>query len=361
MLSIDFASLSGEEIISLSESKLRSPLADWQRHIWEFVALWMDDGATNIPVFTSGSTGAPQSIVHSKDAMLQSAEMTAATLGLQQGADAFLCLPAGKISGMMMLVRSMANRMNLVCVKPSLHPLQEMTEHPEIDFAAFTPMQFSDIIQDENVWRRAEKIRKVILGGEDIRYGLMERIREMKNEVYATFGMTETISHIALKRLNGSRPDLYYKTLPGIRVSADENYRLMIHAPKLGLENLLTKDMVQIISDTEFEWLGRMDHVINRGGIKIYPEEIEKKLQPFIPHPFFMAELSPGTTDARLALMIEAAELSNAALKQIEEAFSTLDKWSRPREILKCTAFRRTDNGKIKRRETLALCVFTKL
>ncbi|MBL0308544.1 MAG: hypothetical protein IPP77_02290 [Bacteroidetes bacterium] len=254
---------------------------------------------------------------------------------------------------MMMLVRSMVAGMNLFCMRPSIHPLRELDEKLLFDFAAFTPMQLADISGDRTIFNQAQNIRRVILGGEEIRYGILEEIKKMTNEVYATFGMTETISHVALKRLNGTKPDQYFRTLPGISVAANEMDCLIVHAPQLGQQNLLTKDLVKVISETEFEWLGRIDNVINRGGVKIHPEKIEALLEPYISCPFFIAEINSGSSEAKLLLILETTQVKEEELLTISKAIQALDKLNRPQQIWLLREFKRTENGKIRRRETL--------
>ena len=175
-------------------------------------------------------------------------------------------------------------------------------------------------------------------------------IGTMPNNVYHTFGMTETISHIALKKLSGYAPDKFYTTLSGITVEADERGCLIIKAPAIGQPHLLTNDAVSLISPTQFEWLGRIDHVINSGGIKIYPEEIEQKLQAYIDKPFFIAGLPDEKTGTKLVLVVETDSLTDAEKNSLQAAFNVLDKFQKPREILMVGRFERTENGKIKRR-----------
>ena len=216
MFEIDFFSLSESAIIQMASQQLNADLADWEREIWSFVINWFDPEIKSISVFTSGSTGTPKEISHTKEAMLNSARATCSALNLSAGKQALLCLPVKKISGMMMVVRCLDCKMKMVCVKPSTKPLSELPEGLKIDFAAFTPMQFFEITNNYSNFRKADRMGKIILGGEGVSAELLPNIMKLESEVYATFGMTETISHIALKRLNGSYPDADFKLLPGI-------------------------------------------------------------------------------------------------------------------------------------------------
>jgi len=353
MFEIDFFSSSEAAIIELAHEKFLAADEEWERQLWQFITDWFNPAITGISVFTSGSTGAPKKIEHTKDAMTFSARQTCTALALKHGDRALLCLPVNKISGMMMVVRSIYNKMKLVCIKPSTNPLTELEENPRIDFAAFTPMQFHGITRSYPIFLKAEKIKKIILGGEDVRAELVQNILKMENEIYITFGMTETISHIALKRLNGPAHDKNFKVLPGIHISADKTNCLVIDAPQLGQPCLITNDVVSIQGENEFQWLGRIDNVINTGGIKIYPEEIEQQLVNTIEAPYFITSRKDITGGEKLILVLEMILLKPEEKEELKEAFSKLEKLHRPKQVILIPHFARTPNGKIKRRESV--------
>ncbi len=353
MFVIEFSSLTDDAVIELASNKLKTCLADWERDIWQFLSDWFNPSISSVKVFTSGSTGAPKQMEHNKQAMIKSAQMTCEALQLEKGDNALFCLPANKIAGMMMIVRSIYCRMNLICIKPSSNPLNELMGEMKIAFAAFTPMQLFSAVNNNEHLRKAEQIDKLILGGENISAGILQTVLRFSNKVYATFGMTETISHIALKKLNGKNADTHFKVLEGIKISADERNCLVIEAPALGQPHLVTNDVVRIISDNEFDWLGRADNVINSGGVKIHPEELEQKLQQHIQSAFFIASVPDERTGEKLVLAIEAIELSESDTQRLTQAFAELDKLHRPKSVLLFHRFTRTANGKIKRKETL--------
>jgi o-succinylbenzoate---CoA ligase len=175
----------------------------------------------------------------------------------------------------------------------------------------------------------------------------------MKNRAFATFGMTETISHIALKRLNGTHPDNAFRILPGIKISQDDRKCLVVEAPDLGVRHLQTNDVVHIQSATEFEWLGRKDNVINSGGLKIFPEQIEAKLKPILDIPFFITAVPNSQSGQQVAIAIEKEKLTLQEANALKSRFHTLGKLQSPKAILAIPVFERTDNGKIKRKESL--------
>lgn len=352
MFEIDFFGQNEEAIIQLANENLRHT-ESWQLPIWQFIADWFNPEITTIKVFTSGSTGTPKQIEHAKKAMIYSASLTVKALELKPGDKALLCLPVQKIGGMMMMVRSIYSRLKLVCLKPSTKPLSELPENYVIDFAAFTPMQFHEITTSYSNFKKAEQVKKIILGGEDMRADLMNSIHDLENQVFITFGMTETISHIALKRLNGLHPDQNFKVLTGIKISSDARDCLVIQAPELGQPYLVTNDIVKLVDEDQFQWLGRIDNVINSGGIKIYPEEIEQQLTHVIDVPFFVASLPDKVSGERLVLAIEKEILNSDNKNELIRAFENLEKIKRPKNVLLISHFIRTPNGKIKRKESL--------
>ncbi len=355
MFSIDFFSLTKAELSPLASDKLRDSFG-WQRTIWQFVDDWFSS-SRSVFVFSSGSTGVPRSIEHSKDAMRNSANATCQALQLLPGDNALLCLPADKIGGMMMLVRCIENKMPLYCIQPVSDPLKNIPGDVKIDFAAFTPMQLSGIMKDDSLLEKAGSIGKIILGGEGIQPELMAKIQPLANEVYATFGMTETISHIALKRLNGTNPHRYFKTLPGIDIATNAQGQLIINASGLRLKELHTNDIINLISPTEFEWLGRSDNVINTGGIKVYPEQVETALSPEVPYPFFIASIPDVTYGEKVVLVVETDRLTPGEQESVVTACHTLDKYQQPKEILLVPVFERTANNKLKRKESVKKAV----
>ncbi|HWB61902.1 MAG TPA: AMP-binding protein, partial [Chitinophagales bacterium] len=335
-----------------ANQKLSGTAEEWEVKIWRFAALLSGTVETSIKVSTSGSTGTPKIIEHGRKALLSSAAMTCNALQLQKGNTALLCLPADKIGGMMMIARSFYMGMKLVCIKPSLKVLHEINAL-QIDFASFTPMQFSDILQDDAAFDSAAAIPKIILGGEGVQPALLEKIKQLPNAVYSTFGMTETISHIALKKLNGADADKYYRVLPGVSISADARNCLVIEAPLLGQPHLVTNDVVNIVAANEFEWLGRDDNVINTGGVKLQPEVIENTLRDKMPFPFFVAGVADAVSGFKPVLVVEAPAVAAQELMAIQGAVATLDKISQPKEMVLITGFIYTGTGKINRATTL--------
>ncbi|MCX6199983.1 MAG: AMP-binding protein [Bacteroidetes bacterium] len=355
MFTLFTQNIAQDNAIRIAETRLLEVETDWERCLWTFIADWFNPKVKAVSVKTSGSTGKPKTILHKKELMRNSALLTFEALGISKAQSALLCLPASKISGMMMLVRAFEKGMILECVEPNANPLLRLDARMKIDFAAFTPMQFSKVISSKKAYDKAGKIKTVILGGEGISDELLTTIKRMKNNVHATFGMTETISHIALKKLNGKKADKYFRVLPSIRIAVNKENCLVVNAPKLGVKNLVTNDVVKIVSPTQFEWLGRIDNVINSGGLKIQPEEIESVLRSKIDVSFFIAGIKDAVTGEKSCLILEKKSLSKKKLEELKTVLSVLDKKIRPKEVWLVPEFVKTENRKLKRKETIAL------
>ncbi|MDP4797576.1 MAG: AMP-binding protein [Crocinitomicaceae bacterium] len=304
--------------------------------VCSFVNEWNSD-LDFIESKTSGSTGRPKTIRLLKKHMIASAKMTGEFLGLKANDSALLCMTTEAISGKMMIVRAIVLDLKLIVTDITSTPLKNSNQ--KIDFAAMVPMQVEGSLKELHL------INKLIVGGGTISNHLWNAISESEVLAYQTFGMTETISHIAMRRI--SKELTNYNVLPGVEI-ADENGCLTIKAPMLGVENLQTNDQVEISKDGSFKWLGRKDFVINSGGIKIHPELVEDKLTVLIQQPFFVIGLPDDTFGEKLILCIEG---DAAILKS--ELERCLDKFCIPKEVHYFSEFLRTASGKINRLKTI--------
>lgn len=318
---------------SKKEFSLPTPENAWQQEIIDFIQVYLNN--TQIPVQTSGSTGKPKKFFLPKKAMQQSAELTADFLDLNKGNSALLCLPVSYIAGKMMIVRAIEIGMKLICIEPKLNIVYQ----GEVDFCAMTPMQ---VETSENVFSSALKMRKLILGGAKVSNSLEESLKNIPSEIYETYGMTETITHIAMRKLN--EQDSFHK-LKGVFLSQNNNHCLVIKTPYFE-EEIITNDVVELTSANSFRILGRIDNIINSGGLKINPEEIEEKLKPFISVPFIVHFKSDKTLEQKLVLVIESKKKID-----INYPSNILQKNKQPKEIIFISEFPRTESGKIQRKE----------
>jgi len=318
----------------------------YQQELGNFLLDWLDE-KDYVTANTSGSTGKPKKIKIKKQAMVNSAIATGDVFNLQPGDKVLHCLPSNFIAGKMMIVRAIILGLELDMVQPAALPLIDYDK--DYVFCAFTPMQL------KNFAKYLKRIKTAIVGGGQVSDAIIELIKDKKPVVYETYGMTETITHIAVKKLNNFiDSDLatrtHFKTLPEITVSTDDRNCLVINAPYLSDDKMITNDIVKIHSETSFEWLGRYDNVINSGGIKLYPEEIEKKLRSFIKEQFFISSIADDALGEKAVLVIE-----NDKNNLDNSIFDCLDKYEKPKAVFAVSKFIETKSGKIQRKKTMEL------
>jgi o-succinylbenzoate---CoA ligase len=327
------------------------PESDFERHTFEFIRAWFL-GQEKFILHTSGSTGDPKSVILLRHQLISSAELSAEALNLRSGEIALVCLDTRYIAGKMMLVRCFVTGMQIVATEPGANPFSNLPATIRPDFAAFVPYQVYHILgSDERYSMMA--IRNVIIGGAPMSHDAAVALSHFPFSVYVTYGMTETISHIALQRLGQSNTGIF-TALPGVTLSADERGCLVIDAPYLN-EKQTTNDLVQMVDAKAFRWLGRLDNVINSGGVKISPESIERALESAfskinLHHRFVVSSVPDAFLGDKIVLVIESSDidepLKKTLFKQMEQ---TLQSYSRPKKILVLPKFPETNTGKIHR------------
>ncbi|RKZ39502.1 MAG: hypothetical protein DRQ49_11300 [Gammaproteobacteria bacterium] len=357
-LSINGHKYTKTQLQSLCTEKLnaRNTLT-WEKRVFLFIRDWLDDSPT-LQVQTSGSTGTPKIITVLKNQMIQSALMTGIFFHLQAGQNALLCLSAGYIAGKMMIARAFVLGLNLIIVEPTSRPLDKI-QNEIIHFAAMVPFQLHTLLFESipNVTDKLKQVQTIIVGGAAVNSRLIEAVKNIPPKVYATYGMTETLTHIALRTLNGSEASSYYQTLDGIQIKQDERGCLVIRAPQLiNTEQLVTNDLVTIHSNKTFQLLGRADNIINTGGVKIFPELVEQKLHSSIPERrFIITSIPDNKLEHKVILLIEGSEFEASQLDKLnEELENKLSRFERPRQVYFVEQFIETPTGKIQRKATLA-------
>lgn len=314
--------------------------------IGKFLQEWLDD-TSMILVKTSGSTGKPKKIELEKSHMIASAKATGVFFKLGENKTSLLCLPANYIAGKMMIVRALVLGWNLHIVAPAKDAITQYDN--DYDFVAMVPYQVSYAIKDLN------KIQKLIIGGAAISKELEDKLQEVNTEVFATYGMTETITHVAVRRINGLAKSKIYTALPNVKFSLDSRDCLVINAPDISKEQVITNDIVKLITPSSFEWLGRVDNVINSGGVKIFPEQIEEKLSEMISLPFIITSEEDKDFGERMILIFE--NNGEHPIPNFKEAFSKLSSFERPKKIYTFSKFPYTETGKILRSEVKHLLI----
>jgi O-succinylbenzoic acid--CoA ligase len=334
--------------------------AKYSDKIHYFLQEWFSE-KDYVIVHTSGSTGIPKAIKLQKKQLQNSAVATGDFFKLDEKTTALLCLPIEYIAGKMMLVRAVTLGWHLDVISSSSNPLKlNLTSY---DFSAMVPLQV------ENSIDKLHQIKKLIVGGGAVSNSLQEKLQEVTTEVFATYGMTETITHIAVKKLNNfglpkgnATNNTCYKTLPNTTIYKDERNCLMIKNTSISDKVIFTNDVVALISDTQFKWLGRFDNVINSGGIKLYPEKIEADLSKIIRQRFFVAGIKDEKLGEKLVLLIESA--GDKSIKLTDQLNSEMknsklfSKFEIPKEIHFIDRFAETETKKIQRKKTMDLIKF---
>jgi len=332
------------------KEKLRvsvSPCSNSNSELNVFLEEWNND-SPYIKVQTSGSTGTPKVFNARKEFMRQSARTTCNYFQLKEGDTALLCMPLTYIAGKMMVVRALIAGLELIVRTPSGHPMAENTL--PLSFAAMTPMQVYNSLQIPEEEERLKQIKILLIGGGVIDQETETKLSTFPNKVYMSYGMTETLSHIAIRRINGSEASPFYTPFQSVRISLSEEKTLVIDAPFVCEDILETNDMAEINDDGLFRILGRKDNVINSGGIKIQPEEVEKILQKIISANFVITSVPHRQLGEAVTLLVENTD------QEFELADSgILPPYQQPKFIVCIDKIPLTGNGKIDRVATKRL------
>lgn len=356
-MSVDISITVGNTTLPLSAfgDEFIQTLSPAEQHAVRFCLDWRN-GKDIFEIKTSGSTGQPKVIALRREQMIASAHMTAKALGLQKGMTALACLDTNLVGGLMMLVRSMELGMNLVIKEPLANPFINVTSGVRIDFVALVPYQLKTILSSPQA-NSFNTIQKVIIGGGDVDANLEKSLQAYTTDFYATYGMTETISHVALRRLNGGQRQRTFHAFDGVHLYTDERGCLVIRAGYLGADPIVTNDVVELTSPTEFRWLGRADFVINSGGVKVNPEKVEAAIAALMPQVrYFVHGFPHHKLGEQVCLVVEGNRWSNERIALLLEAMkSELSKFEVPKQVLFVERFVLAGNEKINRKETVRL------
>ena len=327
------------------------PRTEFEKKVLQFLQDWFSDSET-VSVQTSGSTGIPKVFEIEKKRMLNSAKMTCDFLGLKEGDTALLCLPVQYISGKMMLVRAIERKLKVIISVPSSTP--EISEN--VEFCAMTPLQV------QNSLDKIHFIKNLIIGGAAVSENLKSQLTSSiqhpaSNKIYETYGMSETLSHIALKQISPVQEN-YFTIFNDVEISVDERNCLKIFAPKLNPEILQTNDIVELMhfdsaqcDKKQFKFLGRFDNVINSGGVKIFAEELESLVKKHIDRDLVFLGKPDETLGEKLVLVVEGEKDENLKSEILNLKFE--NKFHIPKEVLFLEKFPRAENGKVLRKEIL--------
>jgi len=310
--------------------------------IGKFILEWLDENII-FEVYTSGSTGIPKKISLQKEHAYNSAIATIDYFEIGEGTRALLCLPADYIAGKMMLVRGMVGGWDLFITSPQKNPLSHF--EMEFEFSAMVPYQVHHSLSE------LHKVKQVIVGGGAVSIALENEIQNLPTKMFATYGMTETISHIAVRSLNGRKRSLIYNAIPRVQFSQTSEGCLCIDAPLISAETVITNDIVELLSKNSFRLLGRRDNVINTGGVKVHPEIIEQKLAKNFQVPFFIASEKDEVLGQKVILILESTVPQT--LEENSRFFDDLTRYEKPKKIYITPEFEFTETGKIRRSEVV--------
>jgi O-succinylbenzoic acid--CoA ligase len=322
-------------------------------------------GAAAFVVQTSGSTGAPKPVALTRAQMDASAQATGAALGLKAGMRALVCLPTRYIAGRMMLVRGLVLGLEMTLVEPAADPLAGLDPAARLDFAAFVPLQLQTLLAGPPHYRRTlDAMRAILVGGAPVSVELEAALASLNAPVYHTYGMTETATHVALRRLNGARPAAGFRPLPGVELRQDERGCLGLRGAVTGGAWLQTNDKVELQDDGTFLWLGRWDNVVNSGGVKVQVEQVERAVAEAVAaapsgdlreRRYFVAGTPDERLGERVTLVVEGEplgeELEDVLLELVGKR---LERYEVPRRVVYRRCFLETPTGKIDRAATLA-------
>ena len=334
--------ISLEDLSVYCENKLlNTQLLEWEKKIYQFLIDFLDE-KDYIEQLSSGTTGIPKKIKLKKTALVESANNTVNKLDLKWNDKALLCLPVDYIAGKMMIVRSFSAGLNLFWEKSSSNP--NLADYGQIDFCAMVPLQVYNSITNNDAFNN---IRNLIIGGAEIRSDLLALFSNMHNNIYETFGMAETCSHIALRKISGKNPDKYFKILPGVTISIDKRSCLVINTSYLDYE-IITNDIVGLIDNKHFIWKGRIDNLINSGGIKIIPEELEASITKIIDLKCAVLGVKDEKLGQKIVLIVES-EKEVYKDKLLLDMKENLKAYQVPRKIFIVDKIPRTNSFKIDR------------
>lgn len=339
-------------------------LSDFERRVLQFGRDWQS-GRETFTMHTSGSTGEPKPITITRDQMTTSARLTVQALGLQPGHRALVCLGIDYIAGMMMLVRGLVCGLHLTIVDPVSRPLRAFSPSARFDFTAMVPLQLQETLQgDPHEFEILNEMRGVLIGGGPVSQALAGQLQRVSAPMYHTYGMTETVSHIALRRLNGPECSDRFVPFDGVHLQLDARGCLAITSALTRGETFCTNDLVDLYPDGTFVWLGRIDNVINSGGVKVQIEKVETALEVCLLHGwdgayadrrFFVGALDDHRLGQAVVAVVEGEAFSPEIETEIKSQLQlSLTRYEMPRQFFFVSALTETRTGKIDRRANLA-------
>lgn len=343
-----------EKKYQLTELEIFAQQNPFYSELKDFIDSWLQNEST-FNFKTSGSTGKPKIIQIRRHQIESSVKATKEALNLNSTDKVLVCLNPDYIATKMMVARCLILDLDIHLIKPSSNPFFEIDEHTKIDFASFVPYQIETILKN-NQANRLEKIRNILIGGAPINNNTIEKLSPLKNNIYQTYGMTETVSHIALMNI---KKDTFFQAINGIKIKLDHRNCLSIKGDVTNSKWVYTNDIVELVNPSSFRWLGRIDNIINTGGIKIIPEELEGFIidileQNNYSNDFFIYGKNDDVFGNIICLVFEQNLPSKSLLKMIQNSIiQRFSKYHIPKKIFVLEKFVHTASNKINRKETI--------
>ncbi len=342
--------LNGKLVSTNGIIKHKNPKTERESEFISFLNEWYSS-ENFIEVKTSGSTGTPKNIRLNKKFVAESAQRTLQFFKLKKNDRTLHCLPMQYIAGKLMVVRALLGELDLYLTEPTTD--FSFLKNEKFRFAAMVPNQVTKILNAEcKHGELLANIEQLLIGGSSIPSSLEKALQKVSTACYSSYGMTETATHIALRKINGTNADGWYHCLENIRVNLSADGCLQVYLPGLENQLLQTTDLAELKDEESFRILGRIDNVIISGGIKFSPEQLEKKLEPFISEPFLISSLPHESLGQQLVLVVEGKENKETTEKLKEICRKQFDKYEQPKQVLFKDRLPRLPNGKFNRRKT---------
>ncbi len=336
--------IAAEELPKVCKQKIDSDIPEWEKKAYRFLLEWVNNDNFIIQ-WSSGTTGEKKEFRLLKSSMVTSAQITCSLLNLKPGYSALLCLPVDYIAGKMMIVRAWVCGMDLLLTDPDGTP--DISRYNNIDFSAMVPLQVFNLLNSEE---DLSKIRTLLIGGGEIREDLEIRLKEIPTRIFATYGMAETCSHVALRKVNGDDASSFFTAIPGITLVSDDRDCLIIKADFLP-DSIKTNDLVEFSGQNSFRWLGRFDNLINSGGIKIIPEELEEKISRILESECAVLGLPDSKLGQKIVLALEDLSVITSQKVILEKLRKQLDRHAVPKGIYFLEKLPRNRSFKIDRKK----------
>ena len=327
--------------------KRRQKTETWKTDLKDLMLELTLLGGNAIGATTSGTTGPPKHMRIPRRDLVNSARLSADAFGLGEDDRVLLCLPCAYIAGKMMVVRAMALGLDLHIIDPRGSVLDNLGGcRDRFRFTAMVPLQLHRAIQEDKA-RVEEQFHTILLGGGPVSEVLEEDLQGLKTEVFQGYGSTETVTHVALRKVNGAGRSRMYGALGKVTFAQGEDNCLLVSTPHLSRKQHRTNDLVELRDDRHFQWLGRIDNVILSGGKKIFPESLETRTAGLIPYPhFFMAFPEPALGEA-VMLVLETDEGPEMIHNVLDKLLTVLEIHEMPRRVTALREFKRTVSGKV--------------